>query len=77
MDGRKDAFLFGEAQGRVVVTIAANQMEKFTKLVKSQHIFAESLGLVTNGEVKVDGEDWGMIGDFEKKYLTSIEEKLN
>jgi len=77
MDGRKDAFLFGEAQGRVVVSVAADKMELFTSIVKKHSIFAESLGTVTNGTVKVDGEDWGMIEDFEKKYLTSIEEKLN
>jgi phosphoribosylformylglycinamidine synthase subunit PurL len=77
MDGRKDAFLFGEAQGRVVVTIDPGKMAAFTSIVKSQQIFAESLGTVTNGEVKVDGEDWGIINDFETKYLTSIEEKLN
>jgi phosphoribosylformylglycinamidine synthase II len=77
MDGRKDAFLFGEAQGRVVVSVAADKMDLFTSIVKKHSIFAESLGTVTNGTVKVDGEDWGMIEDFEKKYLTSIEEKLN
>jgi phosphoribosylformylglycinamidine synthase II len=77
MDGRKDAFLFGEGQGRVVVTVSPDKMDLFTSLVKKQTIFAESLGVVTPGEVKVDGENWGNIGDFEKKYLSSIEEKLN
>jgi hypothetical protein len=40
-------------------------------------LFAESLGVVTNGEVKVDTENWGTITEFETKYNTSIEEKLN
>lgn len=77
MDGRKDAFLFGEAQGRVVVSVASNQLNLFTEIVKKHTLFAESLGLVTNGEVKVDTENWGTITEFETKYNTSIEEKLN
>lgn len=77
MDGRKDAFLFGEAQGRVVVTIQPEHLKAFTEVVKKHTIFAESLGTVTSGEVKVDGENWGNVGDFEKSYLTSIEKKLN
>jgi phosphoribosylformylglycinamidine synthase len=77
MDGRKDAFLFGEAQGRVVVSVASNQLNLFTEIVKKHTLFAESLGVVTNGEVKVDTENWGTITEFETKYNTSIEEKLN
>jgi phosphoribosylformylglycinamidine synthase len=77
MDGRKDAFLFGEAQGRVVVSVALNQLNLFTEIVKKHTLFAESLGVVTNGEVKVDTENWGTITEFETKYNTSIEEKLN
>jgi len=77
MDGRKDAFLFGEAQGRVVVSVSETNMNLFTSIIKNHTIFAESLGKVTDGLVTVDAEDWGNIHDFEKKYLTSIEEKLS
>lgn len=77
MDGRKDSFLFGEAQGRVMVSVSETNMDTFTAIIKSHKIFAESLGTVTDGAITVDETNWGMIGDFEKKYLTSIEEKLN
>jgi phosphoribosylformylglycinamidine synthase len=34
------------------------------------------MGKVTNGVVKVDGEDWGNISAWKNKYDTAIENKL-
>jgi phosphoribosylformylglycinamidine synthase len=34
------------------------------------------MGKVTNGVVKVDGEDWGNISVWKNKYDTAIENKL-
>lgn len=72
---RKDAFLYGEGQGRVVVTISKENEAKFLELVKS--IPTICIGTVTNSEVKVDNENWGNISEFETRFLTSIEGKLN
>lgn len=75
-DVRKDAFLFGEAQGRVVVSVKAEQVDVFNELVKQYGVPALPLGTVTAGEIMVDGEAWGNIEDYESRYLTSIEQKL-
>lgn len=75
-DVRKDAFLFGEAQGRVVVSVKAEQVDVFNELIKQYGVPALLLGTVTAGEIMVDGEAWGNIEDFESRYLTSIEQKL-
>lgn len=75
-DVRKDAFLFGEAQGRVVVSIEAEQVDVFNEVIKQYGVPALLLGAVTAGEIMVDGEAWGNIEDFEARYLTSIEQKL-
>jgi phosphoribosylformylglycinamidine synthase len=62
---RKDAYLFGEAQGRVIVTVNPAIVEAFEK---SLDIPFEKLGEVTSGEIKIDDEDWGNISEWERKY---------
>jgi len=66
---RKDAFWFGEAQSRVVVTCSKEQLEK----IKAEGIVVTELGTVTNGEIKVNNENWGNIIDWKHKYDTAIE----
>ncbi|MCX7744189.1 MAG: phosphoribosylformylglycinamidine synthase subunit PurL [Flavobacteriales bacterium] len=73
---RKDAFLFGEAQGRVVVSVKQNQVDAFVELVNQFGVSVLLLGTVTAGELMVDGEPWGVIEDFETLYFTSIEKKM-
>jgi phosphoribosylformylglycinamidine synthase II len=66
---RKDAYWFGEAQGRVVVTVSA---EKANDFEGSLRIPFEKLGTVTSGEIIVDDENWGNISDWKMKYDTTI-----
>ncbi|HYJ38429.1 MAG TPA: phosphoribosylformylglycinamidine synthase subunit PurL [Chitinophagaceae bacterium] len=67
---RKDAFLFGEAQSRVVVTVKANQASAFEKAM-GNHPF-EKLGTVTTGEILIDKESWGTIEDWNDQYNNAI-----
>ena len=67
---RKDAFLFGEAQSRVVVTVKPNHVSAFEKAM-GDHAF-EKLGTVTSGEIKVDNQSWGFIGDWNDQYDNAI-----
>lgn len=76
IDVRKDAFLFGEAQGRVVVSVKEEQVDTFTEIIQQHRVFALPLGMVTDGKVIVDREEWGMIEEFKSAYLTSIEQKM-
>lgn len=73
---RKDAFLFGEAQSRVVVTVAADKRELFENTLSATSINYEELGLVTTGVVKIDEEVWGDISYWKEKYDTAIENYL-
>ncbi|MEO6221267.1 MAG: phosphoribosylformylglycinamidine synthase subunit PurL [Ginsengibacter sp.] len=68
-DIRKDAFLFGEAQGRIVVTVAEENVEVFESLVT---VTFQKLGNVTSGEIKVDDKTWGTISKWEEKYNNAI-----
>ncbi len=66
---RKDAFLFGEAQGRVVVTVKPDNINNFEKLL---NIPFEKLGIVTSGEIFIDKNKWGNIKEWIEKYDNAI-----
>ncbi|WP_276132675.1 phosphoribosylformylglycinamidine synthase subunit PurL [Polluticoccus soli] len=73
---RKDAFLFGEAQSRVVVTGTwAKQPEIEAALAGIPFV---KIGTVqTGGHITIDGESWGHISDWKNAYDTAIENLLN
>jgi phosphoribosylformylglycinamidine synthase subunit PurL len=70
---RKDAFWFGEAQSRVVVTCSKDQVEK----IRSKSIIVTELGTVTNSDINVNQENWGNITEWKQKYDTAIESLLS
>lgn len=72
---RKDAWLFGEAQSRVLISVALDKVEEFEKFIGGYP--NEKIGVVTNGEVVVDGDYWGDITQWQEKYDTSIERYLS
>ncbi len=66
---RKDAYWFGEAQGRVVITVNIKKAELFEHELK---IPFEKIGTVTPGEIIMDNESWGNISDWKNKYNNAI-----
>jgi phosphoribosylformylglycinamidine synthase len=74
---RKDAFLFGEAQGRIVVTVKKDDEIKLVDLLKETDCKFSKLGFVRGKDVKIDDEVCGSIQEFKKLYDTSIETILN
>ena len=70
-DVRKDAYWFGETQGRVVVSISENKINEFEKFIAGSPF--EKLGVVTNSDIEIDNENWGSINDWKEKYDTAIE----
>ena len=73
---RKDAYWMGEAQSRVVVTCKAATIATIEAAAAKAGVEITVMGKVTNGVVKVDGEDWGNISVWKNKYDTAIENKL-
>jgi phosphoribosylformylglycinamidine synthase len=73
---RKDAYWFGEAQGRVVVSVAEEHVEQVILQAKETGIAVTELGTVTKGNITVNGEDWGHIIEWKEKYDTAIEKLL-
>ena len=68
---RKDAYWFGEAQGRVIVSVSENKTNEFEKFIGKRTF--EKLGQVTKGNVEIDGESWDNISYWKEKYDTAIE----
>jgi phosphoribosylformylglycinamidine synthase subunit PurL len=66
---RSDAYWFGEAQGRVVVTVDADKTKEFENSLK---VPFEKLGVVTSGEILIDDENWGNVNDWKEKYDNAI-----
>jgi phosphoribosylformylglycinamidine synthase II len=58
---RKDAFLFGEAQGRVVVSVKPEGQEALIELLSTSEIDFTLLGTVNTGDLLVDGELFGTV----------------
>lgn len=74
---RTDAFLFGEAQSRIVVTVSLSQEDKFIDfLIKSKVPFS-TLGHVTKGDIRIDDKFYGNITDLKEQFNTALEDKIN
>ncbi|NEQ51105.1 MAG: phosphoribosylformylglycinamidine synthase subunit PurL [Leptolyngbya sp. SIO3F4] len=73
---RKDAFLFGEAQGRAVVTIETSQNEAFLEFMSQHDLDYSLLGYVTSGSIEVDGTSWGHVEDYTERYQNALAEKI-
>jgi phosphoribosylformylglycinamidine synthase subunit PurL len=72
---RKDAFLFGEAQSRVVVSVKADKVDAFKNILGD--FPATEVGVVTGKYVRISGEDWGHINDWKEKYDNAISNMLS
>ena len=62
-DIRKDSFLFGEAQGRVVVSVKPENQDAFVELLATSETEFSLLGSVTGGELLVDEESFGTVSE--------------
>jgi phosphoribosylformylglycinamidine synthase subunit PurL len=74
---RTDAYWFGEAQSRVVITVSKLKIENLKLKIAEAGISFIEFGAVTAGEIKVNGESWGSITNWKDKYDTAIEKLLN
>jgi phosphoribosylformylglycinamidine synthase len=73
---RTDAFLFGEAQGRIVVTVSPSRETHFIDYMMENNIPFTALGHVTKSEIRVDDISFGFISDMKRVYDSSIGEAV-
>lgn len=74
---RKDAFLFGEAQSRIVVSVSPAKEDDFLNFLTKRTVDFCLLGEVTDETLWVDGTDWGKISEWKLTYDTAIEKRLS
>jgi len=74
---RKDAFLFGEAQSRVIVSIDPAGLEKLESELKKRNISFSCIGCVNNGEVIVDQNKFGDVTEYADLYDQALEVLIN
>ena len=75
-DIRPDAYWFGEAQSRVIISCTINNAEPLLAKLKEANIPHEYLGIVTEGNIDMEGYYWGHINDWKELYNTAIERML-
>ncbi|HCF63764.1 MAG TPA: phosphoribosylformylglycinamidine synthase subunit PurL [Chitinophagaceae bacterium] len=73
---RKDAFWFGEGQGRAVVSVASGDARAMEDYLHQQGVPFMAIGTVTDGNIEVDGETWNRIQYWKNLYETSISNTL-
>jgi phosphoribosylformylglycinamidine synthase len=73
---REDAFLYGEAGGRAIVTVDPRYEEEFLEVASEFGVEVLVLGSVTGGKVVIDGENLGDIQDFKDIYMDALGKNL-
>jgi len=69
---RKDAFLFGEAQSRVIVSIDPSQKNTFEITLKGLNVPFFALGEVAQKEIKIDGVSYGNCHEYKHYFDTAL-----
>lgn len=73
---RKDAFLFGESQSRIIVTVSPEKEDAFLSAFDDVNIEFSTLGEVTKSEILIDGESFGSIAEAKNIYENAIGVKM-
>ena len=67
-DCRADAYLFGEAQSRIVVSVSEKRLDEFLDVLSKSDVEWANLGTVTNGELLIDEQSFGHISEVKEIY---------
>jgi phosphoribosylformylglycinamidine synthase len=73
---REDAFLFGEGQGRVVVSVDENSEDEFIERMAESNVSFTLLGHVTKGKMMIDDEHFGFIQEAKGLYDNALAKHL-
>ena len=69
---RADAYWFGEAQSRAVVSVSKEKQADFEQHLASVGIAHELLGAIKGKEIVVNGENWGSLDQWKTAYDEAI-----
>lgn len=74
---RKDAFLFGEAQGRILISVSPENESLLKEVLGAQQVPFSCLGKVNGGELVVDGKSYGTVQAIAAMHDTVLDRALN
>jgi phosphoribosylformylglycinamidine (FGAM) synthase-like enzyme len=74
---RPDAFLFGEGQGRVVVSVTEEKEDLFIETMIASGVNFTLIGHVTKGKLQIDGEHFGFIKEVKNLYNDALGKHLD
>ena len=75
-DFRLDAFLFGESQSRVVVSVKPEKEDEFLNILSEHDVDFSNVGVVTTATIYVDKVRWGTTGDWKNLYDNALVKTL-
>jgi phosphoribosylformylglycinamidine synthase subunit PurL len=73
---RSDAYWFGEAQSRVVVSVSSINKAAFIAFLEKNNIANAALGKVTPTSILINDTSWGSINEWKGKYENAIGELM-
>jgi phosphoribosylformylglycinamidine synthase len=73
---RKDAYLFGESQSRVVLSVKVQMEDEVVNYLNTNNVAFTRLGEVTKGKIMIDNENFGAIEDWKLRYDTALAKKI-
>ncbi|MEO6167332.1 MAG: phosphoribosylformylglycinamidine synthase subunit PurL [Chitinophagales bacterium] len=69
---RKDAFLFGERQSRIVVSVTPGKQDQFIEHLLESDVEFNLLGEVTASKIIVDQQSWGEMNEWKEVFEEAI-----
>lgn len=73
---RKDAWLFGEAQGRVVLSVASDKKEALEAHFRAAGVPVVQIGTVKGTDMVIDGENFGSVSNSKNSYDNAIAQRI-
>ncbi|MCI4668217.1 MAG: phosphoribosylformylglycinamidine synthase subunit PurL [Bacteroidia bacterium] len=73
---RKDGFLYGEAGGRIVVTVSEKKSLEFTNFLSGRNFPFHHLGQVTGAFANIDGEVLDSIENYKAIHSNTLGERM-
>jgi phosphoribosylformylglycinamidine synthase II len=74
---RTDAFLFGEGQGRIVISVTEEKQNEFIETMLANGVNFTLIGHVTKGKIQIDGEHFGFIKEVKNLYNEALGKHLD
>ncbi len=73
---RKDCFLFGESQSRIVISLSPEKEDELQNYLINNNVSFTKLGEVFGNSVVIDEENFGSVNEWKRIYDETLEAKM-